>query len=163
MQNILKHVVGRSTLKEGFAIPRDFEDWMSAPERGKRRDIVLFFNGQRISAVLRRIGNEKGSAQIKYENIVGEPFRNWLAKTFATSHPGKNCGFFEVHRVAKDTYEIIPFPEISSSVSSLNIEQWLFHRGADKLLAMDSPLAEVPAIVHTVSFNPQEGQSFYKG
>ena len=97
MQVVLKHAVGKSTLKEGFAIPRDLEDWMGAPERGSKRDITLVFHRQKINATLRRIDNEKGSVQVKYENKAGEPFRIWLATVFASTSAGSAGEYFELN------------------------------------------------------------------
>lgn len=161
METVLKHVVGKSTLNEGFAVPRGFEDWVGAPDRGCRREISLAFDGHRIIAALRRIDNEQSSVQVKYENKAGEPFRNWLATVFAVSTADSTGGFFEVRRVGTDAFEVMAFPVGEWSTSSLQIQQWLFHRGADRLLEHDTPLAEIPAVVHGVPFADGEGQSFY--
>ena len=158
MQTVLKHVVGKSTLKEGFAIPRSFEDWVCAPGKGSKREIKLVFDGQSISATLRRIDTKQESVQVRYENMAGEPFRRWLANVFTSSH---TWGFFELRRVGTDAFEVVPSPVESISVPSLQVEQWLFHRGAEELLEQDNPLAEIPAVIHAVPFIAQEGQSFY--
>jgi len=161
MQIVLTHVVGKSTLNEGFAIPRDFEDWVCAPERGSKREIRLVFDEQSIPVTLRRIDNEQGRVQVKYENKAGEPFRAWLASVFPTAQSGSSEDYFEINKIGSDTFKVSPFPSNASSGPSLNIEQWLFHRGADKLLEQDTPLAEIPAVVHRVAFVPQQGQSYY--
>ena len=161
METVFKHVVGKSTLKEGFAVPRDCEDWMGAPAKGRKREITLAFDGQSIPATLRRIDNEQGSVQVKYENQDGEPFRIWLATMFAKTRAGSTGEFFEVQRIGDDAFKMMPFPAGMNSVPSLCIEQWLFHRGADKLIEQDTPLCEIPAVVQAVPFAAQEGQSFY--
>ena len=161
MQRILKHVVGKSTLKEGFAVARDSEEWISAPGRGSRRDISLVFDGEKVTATLRRIDNEQGSVQVKYENRACEPFRVWLATVFAATRTGSMGEFFEIRRIGADIFEIVPFPAAEKSEPCLHVEQWLFHHGADRLIEQDTPLAEVPAVVRAVPFAAQEGQSFY--
>jgi len=161
METVLRHVVGKSTLEEGFAVPRGFEDWTGAPDKGCKREISLAFDGQRTTATLRRIDNEQGSVQVKYENKAGEPFRNWLASVFAASSVDSTGGFFEVRRVGTDAFEVVAFPVGERSTPSLRVEQWLFHRGAERLLEQDTPLAEIPAVVHGVPFTDGEGQSFY--
>ena len=161
VETVFKHIVGKSTLKEGFAVPRDCEDWMCAPAKGCKREITLAFDGQSIPATLRRVDNEQGSVQVKYENRDGEPFRIWLITTFAMTSAGSTSEFFQVQRIENDTFKIIPFPVGINFAPSLRIEQWLFHRGADKLIEQDTPLAEIPAVVQTVPFDAQEGQSFY--
>ena len=74
---------------------------------------------------------------------------------------GSKGEFFELQRIGNDAFKIVPFPASRSSAPSLRIEQWLFHRGADRLIEQDTPLAEVPAVVQEVPFAAQEGQSFY--
>ncbi|MCX6344346.1 MAG: BglII/BstYI family type II restriction endonuclease [Armatimonadetes bacterium] len=158
---MFRHVVGKSTSKEGFAVPRDCEEWMCAPVKGCKREISLMFDKQTIPATLRRIDNEQGSVQVKYEKRDGEPFRIWLATTFAASPAISTGDFFEVRRVEADVFQILPFAATDNAKPSLQIEQWLFHRGTDRLIEQDTPLAEIPAVVHAVPFAAQEGQSFY--
>ena len=62
---MFKHVIGKSTLTEGIAIPRSLESWVNASEFGCKRDIILHFNGVRIIATLRRIANARGNVQPK--------------------------------------------------------------------------------------------------
>lgn len=154
-----KHVVGKSTLKEGFAVPREFEHWVMAPPKGSSRIIQLVFDGQMISASLRSINNGGCSVQIKYENQQGEPFRSWLDRMFV--HEGTTSGYFEICRVDADIFQVIPYTQTDASVPSLYIEQWLFHKDADKMMGQDTPLAEIPEVVHSVPFEHDEGQSFY--
>jgi hypothetical protein len=160
-QRVLRHAVGKSTLKEGFAIPREFEEWIGAPVRGAKREIYLAFDGQIIQATLRRIDNEKGSVQVKYETKEGEPFRTWLAKVFSATLVGQLGEYFEVKKTGEGPLQVSPFPNATAPVSSLHVEQWLFHGGADKLFEQDTPLTEIPAVVRAVKFIADEGQSHY--
>ena len=43
-ERVLRHAVGKSTLAEGFAIPRGFEEWIEAPSKGSKREIRLEFD-----------------------------------------------------------------------------------------------------------------------
>src|SRR3990170_2328307 len=106
---------------------------MGAPDRGSKRDITLLFDGQEITATLRRIDNEQGRVQVKYENKAGEPFRLWLATVFNATRAGSAQEYFEVSRARPDVFEITPFPAMENSAPSLSVDQWLFHRGADRL------------------------------
>ena len=161
MHTVLKHAVGKSTLKEGFAIPRDFEEWIRAPDKGCKREILLLFDGHQIPATLRRIDNQQGSVQVKYDNSDGEPFRTWLATVFAASLAGSMGEYFEVSRLSDEQLQITPFPSCAESASVLHVQEWLFHGGADELFQQDTPLSEIPAIVHAIPFMNDEGQSFY--
>lgn len=161
MVKVLRHVVGKSTFKEGFAIPINFEEWISAPPKGCKREIFLLFDGYRIPATLRRIDSERGNVQVKYENSSGQPFRSWLETVFAATLAGCFGEYFEVSWLSDNEYQITAFPFITNSIPVLEVEQWLFHRGADKMFENDTTLAEIPALVHHVPFIHNEGQSFY--
>ena len=160
MATVLRHAVGKSTLNEGFAVPRSCEEWIHAPERGERREIRLAFEGAEIPATLRRIDNEKGSVQVKYENKAGEALRDWLSTVFAASVDGPCGEYFELSKVEEGLFRITPFPASLASGPRLQVEQWLFHGGAEKLLE-HNPVAEIPAVVRAVSFENKEGQAYF--
>lgn len=161
MKNVLRHAVGKSTFREGFAVPREFEEMMNSPKRGCSRRILLSFDGQSVPATLRRIGNERGSVQVKYEGKEGEPFRLWLAAVFSATLGGSSGEYFELRPQGADAYEVVPFPANAAPSLSLQVDQWVFHGGADKMFEKHASLAEIPAVVRTVPFAAQEGQSFY--
>jgi hypothetical protein len=156
MRTVLRHAIGKSTLKEGFAVPRDYEEWIHAPARGESREIRLIFEGAEIPATLRRIDNDKGSVQVKYENKACEPFRAWLSSVFVATMTGPCGEYFEIDKVDNDLFRVTPFPTNLTSGPRLQIERWLFHGGAESLLEQD-PIAEIPAVVRTVPFENREG------
>ena len=161
MDSVLRHAVGKSTFKDGFTVPRDFENWIGAPDRGCKREIRLLFERQSIPATLRRIDNEQGSVHVRYGNGAGAPFRAWLVKVFAATLAGASDEFFEVRRAQGDALLILPFPSSDESEPRLRIDKWVFHRGSDRLFERDTPLAEIPSIVRGVPFVLEEGQFFY--
>lgn len=156
---ILKHAIGKSTFEEGFAVPRTYEDWIGAPAIGHKRSITLLFGNDCISATLRRLNNERGHVQVKYEGTSGIIFRTWLKAIFARSS-SQGCGeYFELHRIDDNTFRVMPFPYRVKS-ATLYIQDWLFHQSSDVYLTCDT-LSEVQAIIKSVEFNAAEGQSHY--
>ena len=137
MSAALRHVVRKSIFKEGFAIPRNFEEWISAPNKGCKREIYLIFDGYRIPAILRRIDNEQMSVQVKYENSSGQPFRYWLATVFNASLSSCIGEYFEVSRHSDTEFQITAFPSQTNSIQVLNVEQWMFHKGTFSLWHME--------------------------
>jgi len=83
-----RHIVGKSTLMEGIAVPKDLEDWIHAPVAGEKREINLIYDDGQTKAILRRIANGRGNVQIKYENRAGLAFRNWLKEMFIATQAG---------------------------------------------------------------------------
>jgi len=64
-----KHLVGKSTLKEGITIHKNFESFFDSPDLGQKRDITLLYgNKQSVKVVLRRLKNVRKHVQIKYTN-----------------------------------------------------------------------------------------------
>jgi hypothetical protein len=156
-----KHAIGLSTLKEGFTIPKDFWQWIAAPEKGKKKTIVLTFDGKQINATLRRINNDYGHVQVKYDNPAGMEFRQWLAHVFIATQD-KLCGeYFEISKVDSDKYLVKPFPIEKDLTKVLKISKWLFHKNADKLFEEDSILREINAVIRGIEINDSEGQSYY--
>ena len=161
MSLIFRHAVGKSTFREGFAVPRAAAASVDPPAPGCKRQVLLVFGDRRIPATLRTIANGSGSVQIKYENGSGEPFRAWLSRTFAVTLEGGRGEYFEVHRIDEDSFQISAFPLAPDDGSSLRVEQWHLHRGAAALLDQNTPLGEIAAVVRDVPFRADEGQAFY--
>ncbi|MDO8585477.1 MAG: BglII/BstYI family type II restriction endonuclease [Armatimonadota bacterium] len=161
MGESFRHAVGKSTLREGFAVPKNAETWIGAPAASSKRQIRLVFDGQEAQVTLRRLGNERGHVQVKYENSAGEPFRNWLVSRFGTA-PGQATGdYFELTNVGDDRFEVKAFPYQATLFPNLFVDEWLFHAGADQLFDEENALNEIPAVVRTVPFDKDEGQNYY--
>jgi len=126
-----------------------------------KKTIVLTFDGKQINATLRRINNKYGHVQVKYDNIAGIEFRNWLEHIFIATRD-KICGeYFELIKVDGDEYLVKPFPIGKDSSKVLKISKWLFHKNADKLIEKDSILREINAVIRCIETNDSEGQSYY--
>lgn len=83
---VFRHVVGKSTLKEGITVHKDFEQWFEAPESGTKKEITLIFDkGKKTSVILRTLNNRGRHAQIKYETTRHSEFRQWLQSVFEKS------------------------------------------------------------------------------
>lgn len=156
---ILKHVIGKSTLEEGFTVPRAFEEWFDSPEKGKKRLITLVFENGSVTATLRHLNNARGHVQVKYEDAQAAGFREWMKNIFNKSLK-QSCGeYIELHKVDNQTFKIIPFPQIDK-FDNLIIQEWLFHRGAEDYRS-GGTLSEIQAIIQSVGFVDTEGQSHY--
>ncbi len=80
---IFKHLVGKSTLKEGVTIHKNFEAFFESPDAGRKKEITLLYdNNQSVNVVLRRLNNISKHVQIKYANKTHVPFINWLNEIF---------------------------------------------------------------------------------
>ena len=157
---VLRHAVGKSTLAEGFSVPKSLESWAEAPEPGQKRSISLLFDGVRAPATLRRLANERGHVQVKYENSEGLPFRTWLGKEFGFSSRAVG-DYIEVRRVGVDCFEVTAFPAVRQTQNHLEVQNWLFHRIDESLFDHYAPAREIPAIVRALQFSDKDGQDYY--
>lgn len=156
---VFKHVIGKSSLEEGFTVSRAFEGWIGAPAKGDKRVITLLYGNSSISAILRRINNERGHVQIKYEGASGLGFREWL-KTVFNKSASLPCGeYIEVHKIDLQTFRVVPFP-LKEKSDTLVVHDWLLHKNADSYES-GGALSEIQAIVQGIEFIETEGQAHY--
>jgi len=156
-----RHVVGKSTLAEGIAVPKDSESWVRAPASGERREITLLFEGNRTKATLRRIANARGHVQIRYETREATAFRGWLRRVFAATVSGMEGEYLELARVEGDTFRVEAFPLSRQPRQRLVVVEWIFHRTSERVCEGFGAIREIPAVVQSVEFNAEEGQGFY--
>ena len=157
----LRHAVGKSTLAEGIAVPRKLEAWVNAPAAGHKRDVALRFAGCAITATLRRLGNERGHVQIKYENRAGTPFRNWLRATFGGCRSQDAGDYIDLKKTADDVYEVVAYPAASRNEDHLEVREWVLHRGDAAFFGDHLQIREIPAIVASVPVVLANGQDYY--
>ncbi|MBU1024111.1 hypothetical protein KKB99_07500 [bacterium] len=157
----LKHAIGKSTLKEGFTIPKEFWLWVDAPEKGEKKTIALVFNDNQTKVTLRRLDNEYGHVQIKYYNQAGQVFKDWLNHIFKATLD-KLCGeYFELEKLGQDQYKITPFPVCADLTPRLTTSQWLFHNVSEDQFEKETNLREISAVIRGVEITKNEGQSYY--
>lgn len=156
-----RHIVGKSTLSEGIAVPKELEDWIRAPDAGEKREINLIFDKGQIKATLRRIANSRGHVQIKYESRAGIAFRDWLREVFNATQAGAVGEYLELARVEGDTFRVNAFPLNVQPAKRLVVTEWICLKTSERILDTHAPVREIPAVVQSVEFNADEGQHFY--
>jgi hypothetical protein len=158
---VLRHAVGKSTLAEGFAVPRGLEHWIQAPDAGHKRTIYLLFNELRVPATLRRLANARRHVQVRYQGTEGRPFREWLANSFRSSSLDLEGEYIELSRISENEFRVCAFPASSQPDRHLAITEWLFHRTSNDVFERYAAAREIPAIVRNIKFNRSEGQNYY--
>ena len=143
--------MGKSTFTHGFAVPRHFEAWIGAPEKGRKRHIILVFDGTEASVTLRTLANGRGQVQVRYDNFDGKPFREWLSRTSAATLQ-KICGeYFELSKCGSNRFQVNASSLLHHN-GGLVVAEWIFHRGSEQLLDKCPSLREVMAVVRDVQF-----------
>jgi hypothetical protein len=91
-----KHLIGKSTLKEGITIHKNFEIFFESPDPGKKKEITLLYADEKSANVtLRRLDNVRELVHIKYTNKTHTPFVDWLNTAFAATRKGSHGEFIE--------------------------------------------------------------------
>ncbi len=162
MTATFKHLIGKSTLKEGITIHKAFEDFFDSPESGQKREITLLYgNDQSVAVVLRRLDNVRKHVQIRYTNKTQASFLNWLNEVFAETKKGSISEFIEFEKVAPDVFRLLPITKDMVHNARLYVADSMYHRADEDALRGNTTFGEVERIVSGISFKVDEGQSFY--
>lgn len=159
---VFKHVVGKSTLKEGITIHKDFEDWFDSPEVGSKREITLVYDkGKEVSVLLRRLNNRMKHVQIKYETKRHSQFRNWLEEVFKASRDMMVGEILEFHKVSKDKYLLKPLTIEQVNGTNLLISRAMYHGGAKNIIPYIPIFEEVSEVINETKYEVGRTQADY--
>ena len=162
MTMTFKHLIGKSTLKEGMTIHKNFESFFESPESGQKKELTLLFgNDQSVTVVLRRLDNIRKHVQIKYTNRNQAPFLDWLNKVFAQTKKGLIGEFLKFQKVAPTVFKLTPITSDVAHNAMLYVADSMYHKTDQAALKGDATFGEVEKIINGISFKVDEGQSFY--
>jgi hypothetical protein len=159
-----KHLVGKSTLKEGITIHKNFEAFFESPDLGKKKDITLLYGyNQSVQVVLRRLNNVRKHVQIKYTNKTQGSFVDWLNDIFAETRKGSIGEFLEIEKISSDVFKLIPITKDMVHNTKLYIADSMYHKIDKESLSHNDSFVELEKIINGISFKVDEGQAFYNG
>ena len=162
MTMTFKHLIGKSTLKEGITIHKNFEGFFDSPEAGQKKEITLLYgDDQSVTVVLRRLENVRKHVQIKYTNKTHTPFVDWLNEVFAETKKGSIGEFIEFQKVADDIFKLSPITIDMAHNAKLYVADSMYHKTDQATLKEDTTFGEVEKIINVINFKVDEGQSFY--
>jgi len=157
-----KHLVGKSTLKEGITIHRNFESFFESPDSGEKKHVRLVYGkNQSVQVVLRRLNNVRKHVQIRYTNKIEASFIDWLNETFAETRKGTVGEFLEIEKISPDVFKLIPITKDMVHNAKLYIADSMYHKIDKEGLSHHDSFAEVEKIIKGISFKVDEGQAFY--
>ena len=159
---VFRHVVGKSTLKEGITIRKDFEDWFDSPEAGSKKQITLIYDRDKgIGVILRRLNNKGRHVQIKYETTKHSQFRDWLQVVFGASREHTVGEILEFRKVSKDEYLLKPLPLEMIDGTNLRISGSIYHGGAQNIIPYIPGFKEVEEVINGIAFKVGKSQAYY--
>ena len=156
-----KHLVGKSTLKEGITIHKNFESFFESPEVGNKREITIIYSDNRSTKVtLRKLNNVRQHVHIKYASKVNIPFVNWLNEVFVATRSGTVGEFLEFRQVSSDIYQLIPITKENTVNAGLYIADSMQHQPSN-IDYENRALDELKSVVSSIMFQVDEGQIYY--
>jgi hypothetical protein len=157
-----KHLIGKSTLKEGITIHKAFESFFDSPESGQKREITLHYgNNQSTTVTLRRLNNIRQHVHIKYTNKLHTSFIDWLNDIFIASRNGTVGEFLEFQKVSPDIYNLRPITIDKAYNAKLYIADAMYHKTDNEMLKNNALFDEVGRIINGLNFKVDESQAFY--
>lgn len=154
------HPVGTSTLRYGVTIPLDAqtERMQTVSKGGKITATILFGTEEPVVAEIRRLNNQPGHLQFRYENKAQERLRNYLAGVFDGLADGS---LLQIEEVAPLTFQFKPI--LKTAVPSLHINDILFHQIEPKKARCFNEIQQVSETVASVEYDKTFTQSDYNG
>jgi hypothetical protein len=157
-----KHLIGKSTLKEGITIHKNFESFFDSPILGQKKEITLLYgNEQSVDVVLRRLDNVRKHVQIKYTNKAHTRFIDWLNAVFFETKKGSIGEFLEFQKVSTDVFRLNPITIDMSHNVKLYVADTMCHKTDRDSLKKEESFFEIEKIINDISFKVDEGQAFY--
>ena len=162
MTMTFKHLIGKSTLKEGIPIHKDFESFFDSPDSGQKKEITLYYgHNKSVTVVLRSLDNARKHVQIKYTNKTHALFVGWLNEVFAETKKGSIGEFLEFQKIDPDVFMLMPITIDMAHNAKLYVADSMFHKTDQTALKGDATFGEIEKIIKGISFKVNEGQSFY--
>jgi hypothetical protein len=157
-----KHLIGKSTLKEGITIHKNFESYFESPDAGQKREITLIYgNEQQAIVVIRRLDNIRKHVQIRYTNKTQQPFVEWLNEVFVETKKGSIGEFLEFKKIDSDVFKLTPITIDMSHNVKLYVADSMYHKTDQNALKEEDSFLEIGRIINGIRFKVDEGQSFY--
>jgi hypothetical protein len=157
-----KHLIGKSTLKEGITIHKGFESFFESPDSGQKKEITLLYgDDQSVNVALSRSNNIRKHVHIKYTNKAQAAFVDWLNETFIETKKGSIGEFLEFQKVSPNVFKLIPITLGMAHNAKLYIADSAFHKTDQATLKAEGSFLEVERIINSISFKADEGQIFY--
>ena len=157
-----KHLIGKSTLKEGITVHKNFESFFGSPDSGQNKGITLLYgNNQSVQVVLRRLNNVRKHVQIKYTNKIHTFFVDWLNEVFTETRKGTIGEFLEIEKISPEVFKLIPITKDMAHNAKLYIADSMYHKADKESLSHNDSFVEIEKIISGISFKVDEGQAFY--
>jgi hypothetical protein len=157
---LFRHAVGKSTLAQGFTVPITVQsmEWTQLAKGEKRFVSFHYSDGETAQVILRRLNNERGNLQFRYEGNTLSSFREWLRSQFTSIADGEVSGVLEVYKIATDQFLVKPFQSNKYRLVNTN---FLCHGMTQEEFQIYPPFIEIVSLLKTITFSENGNQAYY--
>lgn len=150
------HPVGPSTFKYGITIPIAAQtERCLAIGKGQKVPVTLFCDTLApVTAEIRRLNNQPGHLQFRYEKKSLEPLRRYLQETFSTHARGD---LLEVEEVAPLTFRLRSILK----TPTLRISELLLHNVSNHEVAACAEVTEIERSLLAINYDAEFNQTDY--
>ena len=154
------HPVGISTCKYGVTIPVEAQTArMLAIAKGDKVPVAILLGGDEpVPAEIRRLNNQPGHLQFRYEKKAQERLRQALARIFDGGVAGN---LLEVEEIAPLVFRFKPI--LKDASPRLQISNLLLHRVKQAEVDRIAEIAQIGATLTGVVYDASFNQSAYNG
>jgi hypothetical protein len=157
-----KHLVGKSTLKEGITVHRGYESFFESPDYGQKQDITLLYgDSQSVRVALRRLNNVRGHVQIRYTNKTQSSFVEWLNEVFVETRQGMIGEFLEIDKISPNIFGLRPITKEMAHDAKLYVADSMYNKADQESLLHNGSFVEIEKTINGIRFKADEGQAFY--
>jgi hypothetical protein len=152
------HPVGASTFKYGVTVPIEAQtERMHAIAKGRKVPVTIVFGKEEpVVAEIRRLNNQPGHLQFRYENRAQERLRQYLLERFVN----QACGsLLEVDEILPFTFMFRPI--LKDASPRLQINDMLLHRLKKNEARRFGEIEQISELLTSVEYDVSFSQSDY--
>lgn len=128
--------------------------------KGQCVKIILKFDNEQISIDLRRVNNEAGHLQFRYERKEHQHFRDYLLQLTHKSQLSDGC-VIDIIEVTDRVFQVTPIAGLKSNNPILSIYEPVCHLTDDRQIKDSSEFQDIVESLSKIAFVPNHSQRDY--
>lgn len=154
------HPVGQSTLRQGITIPVEAQvSWLAQIKKGEKVAVEIRFGlDQSVNAYVRRIDNQVGHLQFRYEAQQQSALRSYLRDVFGEIPEN---AVLEITEIRPRVFLFNPISKVNRVSPTLSLYKPHFHEVDELVVRSVNEFCELNQCLNSISYDPQFSQSDY--
>ena len=151
------HRIGKSTINQGITVPVDCQDsWMAHIDRGQSVHVSFSIQGEEFTVDLRRIDNDSGHLQFRYERKE----HHFLREYFSSLSANDTC-VVEIIEIEQGRFQAVPITVRDGNKPCLSIYRPICHHFGQEGFGDSPEFLEIIESVKSIDFVQDDSQRDY--